>query len=77
MRATVDGMSRLAMIAVLAAAVAAVVLNVVLLNRASSGNDPVGKLGPIARLPAQGLRPAPPGIIQPSSGPIRGEGKDD
>ena len=65
------------MIAVLAAAVAAVMLNVVLLNRASSGNDPVGKLGPIARLPASGLGPAPPGIIQPSTGPVRGEGNDD
>ena len=70
-------MSRLAMISVLAAAIAAIVLNVVLLNSAASGNDPVGKLGPIARLPSQGLRPAPPGIVQPSTGPVRGEAKDD
>ena len=68
-RATVDRMSRLAMIAVLAAAVAAVLLNVVLLNRASSGNDPVGKLGPIAHLPAQGLRPAPAGRHPALDGP--------
>lgn len=65
------------MTAVLAAAVAAVVINVLLLNRVSSSNDPVGKLGPIARLPSQGLRPPPPGIIQPSTGPVRGEANDD
>ncbi len=65
------------MIAVLAAAIAAVILNVVLLNSASSGNDPVGKLGPIARLPSQGLRPAPPGIIQPSTGPGPGRRRSD
>jgi hypothetical protein len=76
-RQDVDSVSKLAMIAVVAAAVVAVLLNVVLLNSTSSGNDPVGKLGPIARLPARGLRPAPPGVVQPSTGPVRGEGKDD
>lgn len=71
-------MSRLATVAVvLAAAAAAVLLNVLLLNQASSSNDPVGKLTPAAVLPAQGLRPAPPGVIQPSSGPIEGDSKDD
>ena len=75
--ATVHHMSWLTILAVVAAAVAAIQLNIVLLNRASSSNDPVGKLGPIAQLPAPGLRPAPPGIIQPSPGPGRGEGRDD
>jgi len=65
------------MIFVLVAAIAAITLNVVLLNSAASGNDPVGRLGPIARLPSQGLRPTPPGIIQPSTGPVRGEANDD
>jgi hypothetical protein len=70
-------MSRWATIFVLAAAIAAIILNVVLLNSAASSNDPVGKLGPIARLPSPGLHPAPPGIIQPSTGPVRGEANDD
>ena len=71
-------MTRLATITVvLAAAAAAVLLNVLLLDRASSSNDPVGKLSPTAYLPAKGLAPAPPGVIQPSTGPIEGEGKDD
>lgn len=65
--------------AVLAAAAAAVLLNVLLLNSASSSNDPIGKLTPNARLPGQGgsLRPAPSGVVQPSTGPIEGDGKDD
>jgi hypothetical protein len=71
-------MTRLATLTlVLAAAASAVLLNVLLLNQASSSNDPVGKLTPTAHLPAQGLPPAPPGVIQPSTGPIKGEGKDD
>ena len=42
-------MSRLATVAVvLAAAASAVLLNVLLLNQASSSNDPVGKLTPAA-----------------------------
>lgn len=75
-----DAMNRLAMIAaVLAAAAAAVLLNVLLLNSATSSNDPIGKLTPNARLPAPGtsLRPAPPGVVQPASGPIEGEARDD
>jgi hypothetical protein len=62
---------------VLAAAASAVLLNVLLLNRASSSNDPVGKLSPTAHLPAQDLPAAPPGVVQPSTGPIEGEGKVD
>jgi hypothetical protein len=70
--------TRVATIAVvLAAAAAAVLLNVLLLNRASSSNDPVGKLTPTAHLPRQSLVPAPRGVIQPSTGPIQGEGRDD
>lgn len=71
-------MTRFTTIAVvLAAAVAAVLLNVLLLNRASSSNDPVGKLTPTAHLPSQSLKPAPRGVIQPSTGPIQGEARDD
>ena len=71
-------MTRLATLTlVLAAAASAVLLNVLLLNQASSSNDPVGKLTPTAHLPAQGLPAAPPGVIQPSTGPIKGEGEDD
>lgn len=71
-------MTRLAVFAVvLAAGAAAVLLNVLLLNQASSAGDPVGKLSPTAYLPARGLPPAPPGIVQPAKGPIEGEGKDD
>lgn len=66
-----------AIAAVLAAATVAVLLNVLLLNQASSSNDPVGKLTPTASIPAQKLRPAPKGVIQPSTGPIEGDGKDD
>lgn len=72
-------MSRFGSIAVvLAAAVVAVALNVLLLNTASSGNDPVGKLTPMASLPSQTEPQAPPpGVIRPSTGPIEGEGEDD
>ena len=72
-------MNRLASIVLIVAvaAVAAVFLNVLLLDQVSSSNDRVGKLGPIARLPAQGLPPAPPGVVQPSTGPIEGEADDD
>ena len=70
-------MNRLATLsAVLAAAAAALVLNLVLLSSASSGNGSIGKLGPTARLPAQRLSP-PRGVVQPTTGPVRGEGRDD
>jgi hypothetical protein len=65
------------LVIVLAAAAAAVLVNVVLLNTASSGSDPVGKLAPTASLPAAPSLRAPPGVIQPSSGPVRGERNDD
>lgn len=66
-------MTRLAAaVAVVAAVAAAVLLNLVLLDRASSRNDPVGKLSPKANLPA-----APPGVVQPRTGPIEGEHQDD
>ena len=69
----------LSMIAVvLAAGAAAVLLNIVLLGNASSGDIPVGKLGPTAQMPTQQrLLPAPSGVIQPRTGTVRGEGRDD
>jgi hypothetical protein len=72
-------MSRLGTIAViLAAAATAVLLNVVLLNSGSSADDPVGRLTPTAALPAStALTPAPPGVVQPSTGEIEGEDRDD
>jgi hypothetical protein len=57
---------------VLAAAGAVVLLNVVLLGRASSSSDPVGRLQPRANLPA-----APAGTVRPQHGPLEGEGRDD
>jgi heme/copper-type cytochrome/quinol oxidase subunit 1 len=75
---TIRDMNRLATTAVvLAAGVAVILLNLVLLHYGSSSNDPVGKLGPTAHLPTQRISPAPAGIVQPASGPIRGEGRDD
>jgi len=56
---------------VLAAAAAAVLLNLVLLDRASSRNDPVGKLRPQANLPAA------PQVVRPQTGPTHGEDDDD
>ena len=71
-------MSRLALIAVVVTAlVAAVFLNVLLLDRVSAGSDPIGRFGPIANLPGQNLTPAPPGVVRPSSGPVEGDGRDD
>jgi hypothetical protein len=67
-------MTRLATIALVLAAVAGVVLlNLVLLDRASSRNDPVGKLSPAAHVPTT----APPGIVRPQTGPIEGDDRDD
>jgi hypothetical protein len=63
----------LAALVLAAAAVAvAVVVNLVLLDRASSANDPVGKLRPTANLPA-----APPSVVRPQTGPVRGGEADD
>ena len=56
---------------VLAGAVAAVVLNVVLLNRASGGNDPVGRLRPTATVPA-----APKWTVRPTTTVEQDHGAD-
>jgi len=77
-RATVEGMNRVALIVVVVVAVfAAVFLNVLLLGRVSAGRDPIGKLGPTANLPGQNVAPAPPGVVRPTRGPIDGDGEDD
>jgi hypothetical protein len=60
------------MVVVAAAVAAAVIVNLVLLDRASSANDPVGKLRPTANLPA-----APPSVLRPQTGPVRGGEGDD
>ena len=62
----------LAVLLVAAAAAAAVLLNLLLLGRASAGNDPVGQLKPRANLPA-----APKWTIRPTTGPIEDHGADD
>lgn len=64
-------------IVVLVAALAsiAIVANLALLDYASVGNDPVGKLKPQAHVPSA---PAVPGsVIRPRVGPVTGEGADD
>lgn len=61
-----------AILAVAVAAAAAVVANLALLDFASSGNDPVGKLRPQAHVPA-----APATVIRPHVGRVSGEGADD
>jgi hypothetical protein len=70
----------LAVLLVAAAAAAAVALNVLLLGKASAGNDPVGKLRPIANLPAAATTtlPAAPGwTVRPTTGRLHDEGADD
>jgi hypothetical protein len=62
----------LAVLLVAAAAAAAVLLNLLLLGRASAGNDPVGQLKPRANLPA-----APLWTIRPTTGPVEDHGADD
>jgi hypothetical protein len=62
----------LAGLLVAAAAASAVLLNLVLLGRASAPNDPVGRLTPRANLPA-----APRWTIRPTTGPVEGNGADD
>jgi hypothetical protein len=59
-----------------AATAAAVALNLLLLGRASAGNDPVGQLRPrIASVPAQPAAPA--ATVLPTHGRIDNEGADD
>ena len=66
----------LAALLVGAAAAAAVLLNLVLLGRASAGNDPVGQLQP--RLTTVTQAPAAPlPVIRPTHGTIENEGADD
>ena len=68
------GMTRTAAV-VLVAATAAVVLNVLLLGRATGANDPVGKLQPHARIPST---PAPRWTVRPAGGRgTENEGADD
>ena len=66
----------LAALLVGAAAAAAVLLNLVLLGRASAGNDPVGQLRPrLTNVPATPAAPAP--LVRPTRGRIGNEGADD
>jgi hypothetical protein len=60
-----------ALVAVLAAA-AIVAVNVLLLDRASSANDPVGRLGARTHLPA-----APTWTLRPVHGEVENDGADD
>jgi hypothetical protein len=55
-----------------AAALVAVLVNVVLLMSTASGNDPVGKLSPRAGLPAP-----PPRVIRPYTGTVEHDDSDD
>ena len=66
----------LAALLVGAAAAAAVLLNLVLLGRASAGNDPVGQLRPrLTTVPP--TRAAPRPIVRPTRGRVENEGADD
>jgi hypothetical protein len=63
----------LAFMLVLAAAAAAVTVNVILLGTASASNDPVGKLAPQhGNLPA-----APRWTLRPQHGHVHDQGEDD
>jgi hypothetical protein len=63
----------LVVLVVAAVAAAAVALNLLLLGRASAQNDPVGRLGPAAHLPA-----APQWTIRPTTGAEHeNDGNDD
>jgi hypothetical protein len=64
----------LALVAGLAVCVgAAVVLNLLLLDRASVANDPVGRLSP----PARTVPAAPDWTVRPVTGPVEDRGADD
>ena len=66
----------LAALLVSAAAAAAVLLNLVLLGKATSGNDPVGQLRPrLASVPSRPGATVP--TIRPTRGTIENEGADD
>ena len=57
---------------VAAATAAAILLNVLLLGRASAQNDPVGRLSPGKPVPA-----APEWTVRPTTGPVEDRGADD
>ena len=57
---------------VIVAAAAAIFANLALLDYASSGNDPVGKLKPQANVPA-----APAAVSRPRPGHVSDVGADD
>jgi hypothetical protein len=64
-----------AALVVCAAAAAAVVLNLLLLDRASGNSDEIGRLQPLATIPAT---PVPRGTVRPPAhGDERGRGSDD
>jgi hypothetical protein len=60
---------------VAAAAAIAIVANLALLDYASAGNDPVGKLKPQAHVPNAPAAPA--SVIRPRVGRVTDEGADD
>jgi len=62
----------LAALLVTAAAAVAILLNVLLLGRASAQNDPVGRLSPGKPVPA-----APEWTVRPTTGPVEDHGADD
>ena len=59
---------------VLVAAVAAVLLNVLLLGRATGANDPVGKLQPLVSIPTSTV---PTWTVRPAHGESENDGADD
>ena len=62
----------LTLLVIAAAAATAITANLALLRYASSGNDPVGRLGPHVLLPA-----APARVLTPVDRPPHNEGADD
>jgi hypothetical protein len=60
------------LVAIAAVAAAAIFANLALLDYASAGDDPVGKLTPRGSLPA-----APPGVVRPHDGPSEDDQDDD
>ena len=62
----------LVVLLVAAAAAAAIALNVLLLGRASAGEDPAGRLRPAGNVPT-----APDWTIRPTTGEAHDEGDDD
>jgi hypothetical protein len=63
----------LGVLLVVAAAAAAIAVNVLLLDRASAQSDPVGRLAPGARV----VPAAPKWTVRPVTGPIEDRGADD